>query len=179
MVIKLLEAVPSQGEASTIALAFQSIQLVAADFMPNLPASLLKCTIALAASYATQQAHLHSLVPAQVVNCTMKGSQYSPVWSSECKQSEELFKAFSSTYFLVSFALDTILGPTIHFSTWNLSAWVVGVKCIHRVFEEHVHGSVPWLALKTVSTKALLEEIAKKAEDNLTCLGRRLTWTLV
>lgn len=58
MILKLLEAVPQNEEAQTISMAFQSIQLVAADFMPHLPARLLKSSLDVTALYAFQQVRI-------------------------------------------------------------------------------------------------------------------------
>jgi hypothetical protein len=55
-VLRLLEIVPKGEEAATVSLAFQSVQLVAADLMPSLPANLLRSSLEVVSLYATQQA---------------------------------------------------------------------------------------------------------------------------
>ena len=55
VVLRLLETVPKLEDAPCISLAFQSVQLVAADFMSNLPARLLRSALEVAALYAAQQ----------------------------------------------------------------------------------------------------------------------------
>ena len=53
--LRLLEAVPKGEEASTVSLAFQSMQLLASDYMSSLPADLLRKAVEVAALYASQQ----------------------------------------------------------------------------------------------------------------------------
>lgn len=55
VILKMLEVVPKWEEATTIALAFQGVQLVATDCMPNLPAQLLRTSLEVSALYASQQ----------------------------------------------------------------------------------------------------------------------------
>lgn len=54
-VLKLLEVVPAGQGAATIGLAFQSVQLVASDYMSSLPPQLLRTCLSLATLYAGQQ----------------------------------------------------------------------------------------------------------------------------
>ena len=57
-VLKLLDLVPRGEEPTTIALAFQSTQLVLSDCMPSLPANLLFNALEVSALYAAQQVRL-------------------------------------------------------------------------------------------------------------------------
>ena len=63
VVLRLLETVPKLEDAPCISLAFQSVQLVAADFMSNLPARLLRSALEVAALYAAQQVSAPAPVP--------------------------------------------------------------------------------------------------------------------
>lgn len=53
--LRLLEMVAKGEDAATVSLAFQSVQLVAADLMPSLPANLLRSSLEVVSLYATQQ----------------------------------------------------------------------------------------------------------------------------
>ena len=55
VILRLLEGVMAGNDAATVSLAFQSVHLVAADLMPNLPASLLKSSLEVVSMYARQQ----------------------------------------------------------------------------------------------------------------------------
>ena len=54
---------PRTEDAPCISLAFQSVQLVAADFMSNLPARLLRGALEVAALYAAQQVSVPAPAP--------------------------------------------------------------------------------------------------------------------
>ena len=58
--LRLLEAVPQGEDEATVALAFQSLQLVAADCMPSLPPELLATVLSVASLYASQQVILRA-----------------------------------------------------------------------------------------------------------------------
>lgn len=58
-VLKLLEVVPAGQGAATIGLAFQSVQLVASDYMSSLPPQLLRTCLSLATLYAGQQVDMN------------------------------------------------------------------------------------------------------------------------
>lgn len=60
VILRLLEAVPTGRDGVTVSLAFQSVHLVAADLMPNLPASLLRSSLEVVSLYASQQVVLLS-----------------------------------------------------------------------------------------------------------------------
>ena len=54
-VLKLLEAVPGGQGAATTGLGFQSVQLLASDYMSSLPPALLQTCLSVATLYASQQ----------------------------------------------------------------------------------------------------------------------------
>ncbi len=55
--LRVLEAVPQDPEADTeaVGLAFQSVQLLASDFMAGLPLDLLRTSLEVAALFGSQQ----------------------------------------------------------------------------------------------------------------------------
>ncbi len=54
-ILRILEAVPEAEEAASVGLAFQSVQLLASDYMSSLPPSLLRKYLEIAALYGAQQ----------------------------------------------------------------------------------------------------------------------------
>eukprot|EP00884_Botryococcus_braunii_P011071 jgi/Botrbrau1/19966/Bobra.0059s0082.1 len=58
--LRVLEAVPQEGEVDTeaVGLAFQSVQLLASDYMAGLPLDLLRSSLEVAALFGSQQADL-------------------------------------------------------------------------------------------------------------------------
>lgn len=54
-VLRILEVVPEAEEAASVGLAFQSVQLLASDYMSALPPSLLRKCLEIAALYGAQQ----------------------------------------------------------------------------------------------------------------------------
>ena len=61
--LRILEAVPEGGDAPCVSLAFQSVQLLASDYMSALPPPLLRQCLQAAALYGGQQVRLISLMP--------------------------------------------------------------------------------------------------------------------
>ena len=55
VILRLLEAVPTAKDATTVSLAFQCVHLVAADLMPALPANLLRSSLEVVSLYAAQE----------------------------------------------------------------------------------------------------------------------------
>ena len=53
--LRLLEAVPPKGSPAAVGLAFQSVQLLASDYMSSLPPGLLRTCLSVATLYAGQQ----------------------------------------------------------------------------------------------------------------------------
>ena len=53
--LRILEAVPEGGDAPCVSLAFQSVQLLASDYMSALPPPLLRQCLQAAALYGGQQ----------------------------------------------------------------------------------------------------------------------------
>ncbi|BDA41918.1 Protein MON2 homolog [Coccomyxa sp. Obi] len=58
-ILRILEAVPEAEEAASVGLAFQSVQLLASDYMSSLPPSLLRKCLEVAALYGAQQADVN------------------------------------------------------------------------------------------------------------------------
>lgn len=58
-VLRLLEAVPGGQGASTVGLGFQSVQLLASDYMSSLPPPLMRSCLTVATLYASQQADMN------------------------------------------------------------------------------------------------------------------------
>ena len=56
--LRILEAVPEGGDAACVSLAFQSVQLLASDYMSALPPPLLRQCLQAAALYGGQQVRL-------------------------------------------------------------------------------------------------------------------------
>ena len=54
-VLRLLEAVPAGQGPATVGLGFQSVQLLASDYMSSLPPQLLRTCLSVATLYASQQ----------------------------------------------------------------------------------------------------------------------------
>jgi hypothetical protein len=61
--LRILEAVPEAEEAATVGVAFQSVQLLASDYMSQLPTPFLRKCLEVAALYGGQQVYLHALLP--------------------------------------------------------------------------------------------------------------------
>ena len=57
--LRLLEAVPAGQGAATVGLGFQSVQLLASDYMSALPPHLLRTCLSVATLYASQQADMN------------------------------------------------------------------------------------------------------------------------
>lgn len=54
-ILRILEAVPEAEDVASVGLAFQSVQLLASDYMSSLPPSLLRKCLEVAALYGAQQ----------------------------------------------------------------------------------------------------------------------------
>lgn len=59
-ILRILEAVPEAEEGTSVGLAFQSVQLLASDYMSALPPSLLRKCLEVAALYGAQQVCYHT-----------------------------------------------------------------------------------------------------------------------
>jgi hypothetical protein len=60
-VLRILEAVPEAEDAACVSLAFQSVQLLASDYMSLLPPPLLRKCLRAAALYGAQQVNMQPL----------------------------------------------------------------------------------------------------------------------
>ena len=75
--LRILEAVPEGGDAPCVSLAFQSVQLLASDYMSALPPPLLRQCLQAAALYGGQQ------VGASTAHALCSANSPAAVWLSD------------------------------------------------------------------------------------------------